>query len=144
MPLHPLLLVELPVPIGREDEWNRWYRELHMPDAVAHVPGIVASSRYHVVSGVENDIRYVVAHRFESVELLEEYVSSSAVAGRFDQYIAMWGAPLTFRRRALVPEFEVSATPTDAAGVLYRRDDARPSAKSRGDAPEQARERWSG
>jgi hypothetical protein len=34
---------------GREDEYNKWYDEQHLPDVVA-VPGIVAAQRYELAS----------------------------------------------------------------------------------------------
>ncbi|MEV0766794.1 DUF4286 family protein [Nocardia salmonicida] len=43
-----LLLVRTNSVAGREDEFNRWYSETHLPDVLA-VPGIVRAQRYAVV-----------------------------------------------------------------------------------------------
>ncbi|WP_330255142.1 hypothetical protein OG874_11675 [Nocardia sp. NBC_00565] len=43
-----LLLVQTNSVTGREDEFNRWYTETHLPEVLA-VPGVVRAQRYAVV-----------------------------------------------------------------------------------------------
>ncbi|GAA1854941.1 hypothetical protein GCM10009836_38740 [Pseudonocardia ailaonensis] len=96
-----LLMVELPVPAGREEEWNTWYHEVHMPDVLANVPGVVATRRYRVLNDADHDIHYVVLHEFASLELLEAYIGSTTVADRWGEYEVLWGRPAHYRRRGL-------------------------------------------
>jgi hypothetical protein len=48
MSKHILLLLTNPVE-GREDEFNKWYDERHMPD-VLNVPGIISGQRFELSS----------------------------------------------------------------------------------------------
>jgi hypothetical protein len=44
----PLFLVFTNPTEGRDDEFNKWYDEIHLPDVCA-VPGIVAAQRYDLI-----------------------------------------------------------------------------------------------
>lgn len=104
--LPPLLVVELPVPSGHEEEWNRWYHQEHMPDVLRSVHGVVRSCRYQVVAG-DDAYRYVVHHEFDSVENLVRYHGSTQVQDRWRAYERRWGMPAEYRRRALAPLYGV-------------------------------------
>jgi len=43
-----LLMVWADVPANREDEFNRWYNEEHVPERLA-VPGFLSAARYEAV-----------------------------------------------------------------------------------------------
>jgi Domain of unknown function (DUF4286) len=102
MDARPILVVELPVPKGREDEWNTWYHDVHIPDVLANVDGAVTSRRYRLLDGDETYI-YLVIHEFESEEQLARYYASTAVSDRWVDYDAQWGMPGHYRRRAFTP-----------------------------------------
>ena len=106
MNARPILVVELPVPPGREDEWNRWYHEVHIPDVLANVPGALQSVRYRLAAG-DDDVAYLVIHEFESEEALRTYVDAPVLARRWDEYERLWGTRRAVRRRAFVPIFEL-------------------------------------
>lgn len=105
MHARPILIVELPVPAGREDEWNRWYHDVHIPDLLSSGVGAVNSVRYRLAGG-DADVTYLVIHEFESGESLERYFASTTVAGRWDEYKRMWGTGQAVRRRAFLPIYE--------------------------------------
>ena len=44
-----LLMVWVDVPADREDEFNHWYNEEHLPELLA-VPGVLSAARYEAVS----------------------------------------------------------------------------------------------
>ena len=46
-----MLSVRATVESGRETEFNRWYDEEHVPDAVRMLPGCIGAARYKVVLG---------------------------------------------------------------------------------------------
>ncbi len=98
----PVLVVELPVPPGREDEWNQWYHESHIPDVLAKVDGALTSRRYRLLAG-DDEYTYLVVHEFETEEQLRRYYDSTVVSDRWEEYHALWGIPVRFRRRAFTP-----------------------------------------
>jgi hypothetical protein len=51
----------------KEDEFNEWYNETHVPD-VLKAPGVVSANRY-VASGTSQGLsRYIAIYGFESEE----------------------------------------------------------------------------
>ena len=46
MPKYQMIVLSNAV-AGREDEYNKWYTEVHVPD-VLKVPGVVAAQRYRL------------------------------------------------------------------------------------------------
>jgi antibiotic biosynthesis monooxygenase (ABM) superfamily enzyme len=52
-----------------EDEWNRWYDEIHVPAALAS-PGIRSAQRY-VATRADGIRRYVAIYEFDGPEALE-------------------------------------------------------------------------
>ena len=105
----PLLVVELPTPLGREDEWNRWYHDVHIPDVLAMGVGVVESKRYRLMSG-DDDVRYLVVHEFESDEALSSYVESPILEERWKEYRELWGHDKAVRRRAFTLIFSAVST----------------------------------
>lgn len=51
MARHIINVYTQPVP-GREDEWNRWYDDIHIPDRLRY-PEVIAVQRFHVSPGHE-------------------------------------------------------------------------------------------
>ena len=105
MTARPILVVELPVPAGREDEWNAWYHDVHIPDVLANVPGARHSTRYRLVAG-DDDVRYLVVHEFDSLTTLQSYFDSPVLAERWSDYARLWGSRAAVRRRAFEPIFD--------------------------------------
>ena len=50
---------------GKEEEYNRWYTDQHLPDVLA-VPGFVAAQRYRV-----DDANSTLAHRYLALYEME-------------------------------------------------------------------------
>lgn len=56
---------------GREDEYNRWYSDVHLPD-VMRVPGVVSAARYAFLptshgeaTAAPTEHRYVAAYELD-------------------------------------------------------------------------------
>src|SRR5829696_4105054 len=73
LPEH-LFMVRASVDSGREDEFNRWYNEEHLPD-VAKLPGCVGAARYRVIDG-DGTHQYLAVYAFESEAALRAVIGS--------------------------------------------------------------------
>jgi hypothetical protein len=105
----PILIIELPVPAGRETEWNAWYEGEHIPDFLATVEGAVRSTRYRLLGQPDDGISYLVVHEFATLDALRAFVASTLLHGRLDDYERRWGQPAVYRRRAFEPVFRDQA-----------------------------------
>jgi antibiotic biosynthesis monooxygenase (ABM) superfamily enzyme len=64
---HTLLVRTSPVP-GREDEFARWYDEVHLAEVLA-VPGFVSAQRFAAPDAGDGRQRYVVAYDIETDDI---------------------------------------------------------------------------
>ena len=62
-----LLMVWADVPAGKEEEFNRWYNEEHLPERMA-IPGFLSGARYEAVKGGPKHLAY---YELESAEILQ-------------------------------------------------------------------------
>lgn len=62
-----LLMVWADVPASKEDEFNRWYNEEHVPERLA-IPGFLAGARYEAVKGGP---KHLACYELTSVAVLE-------------------------------------------------------------------------
>ena len=62
-----LLMVWADVPADKEQEFNRWYDEEHLPERMA-IPGFLSGARYEAVKGGP---KYLACYELESVAVLE-------------------------------------------------------------------------
>lgn len=61
---------------GREDEYNDWYTNVHLPDVLA-IPGIVAAERYRLAHAQRNPVQpfsYLAIYEIETDDL--EFITS--------------------------------------------------------------------
>jgi antibiotic biosynthesis monooxygenase (ABM) superfamily enzyme len=83
------LAVRATVEAGREDEFNRWYDEEHVADAVSMFPGCLGGARYKVVDG-DGTHQYIALYAFGSAAELTAAISGPEIkelARRYDQAI---------------------------------------------------------
>ena len=76
-----MLSVRATVEPGRETEFNRWYDEEHVPDAVRMLPGCIGAARYKVVLG-DGSHQYMALYAFESAAKLAARSSSRRTMAR--------------------------------------------------------------
>tara|TARA_A100001037_G_scaffold103945_2_gene94502 strand:+ start:391 stop:741 length:351 start_codon:yes stop_codon:yes gene_type:complete len=62
-----LLLVMMEIKPEREEEFNRWYNEEHVPERLA-IPGFKQARRFKAVEG---EPKYLALYEIENVEVLE-------------------------------------------------------------------------
>jgi len=62
-----LLMVWADVPADREEEFNRWYNEEHLPERMA-IPGFLSGARYEAVKGGP---KHLAVYELESAAVLE-------------------------------------------------------------------------
>lgn len=100
-------MVELPVPAGREDEWNDWYHRVHIPEALSRSAGPKHGIRYRLIAG-SDDVRYLAVYEFESEEILRADFDAPGHEPRRKEYERLWGpgSARAVRRRAFIPLFE--------------------------------------
>ena len=73
-----MLSVRATVEPGRESEFNRWYDEEHVPDAVRMLPGCMGAARYKVVLG-DGSPQYMALYAFESAAKLADALSGPEI-----------------------------------------------------------------
>ena len=76
-----LLMVWTDVPADKEEEFNQWYNEEHIPDLLA-IPGFLDAGRYIAISGGP---RYLACYEWESPE-----VDESPAYKRFHEKSTEW------------------------------------------------------
>jgi len=62
-----LLMVWAEVPADKEDDFNRWYNEEHLPERMA-IPGFLSGARYEAVKGGP---KHLACYELESAAVLE-------------------------------------------------------------------------
>jgi len=76
----------------KEDEYRKWYDEVHIPQLLERIPGIVRATRYLASpDGPPVDERHLVIYEIEADDpaaVLKE-INNAAAAGRLDFTSAM-------------------------------------------------------
>ena len=73
-----MLSVRATVEPGREAEFDRWYDNEHVPDAVRMLPGCIGAARYKVVLG-DGSHQYMALYAFESAAKLAAALSGPEI-----------------------------------------------------------------
>jgi hypothetical protein len=79
MPKGIMVVRSRPADPAREDEFNQWYGQTHLPEVLS-VPGFVAARRYKVHGG-EADRPYLAVYEIEADDLaapMREWAARSA------------------------------------------------------------------
>ncbi len=85
-----LLIVMASVAPEREEAFNRWYNEDHLPKMLERVPGILSGRRYRVIEG-EEEFRFLAMYEFESYEAMETARKSDVVKQLVREYDEAFG-----------------------------------------------------
>ena len=73
-----------------EDEFNKWYDEVHVP-MLLKFPGISEAVRYQITEPREGYPKYMAAYKFESKEAFESYGQSQELADTVAETFERWG-----------------------------------------------------
>ena len=92
-----LLIVMASMAPEKEEAFNRWYNEDHLPKMIERVPTVLSGHRYRVmgvggdsVPGLEK-YRFIAMYEFESYEALEAFYKSDKVKELVGEYNEAWG-----------------------------------------------------
>ena len=86
-----VFIVMAKVPPEKEDAYNRWYDEDHLPKALNRFPGVLSGRRYKITDGGDG-YNYIALYEYESYEKLMETAQSEALKGLIGEYDAAFGA----------------------------------------------------
>jgi antibiotic biosynthesis monooxygenase (ABM) superfamily enzyme len=85
-----IFIVMAKVQPDKEDAFNRWYDEDHMPKALNRFPGVMSGRRYKILDGGEG-YNYMALYEFESQEKLTEMAKSDALKTLVQEFNAAFG-----------------------------------------------------
>ena len=85
-----LFMVMAKVPPGKEEAYNRWYNEDHMPKALERFPGVLSGRRYKITEGGEG-YNYLAIYEYETYEKLMETAKSEALKQLIKEYNEAFG-----------------------------------------------------
>jgi hypothetical protein len=80
----------------REAEFNTWYEQVHIPQLLERVPGIVRATRFAASpSGPPTEHRYLALYEIEAEDPASVLgaIGEAAAAGKLDMSSAMDGRP---------------------------------------------------
>ena len=75
--------------VSKEEEFNKWYDEIHVPD-VLETPGFISGTRYVRTRSLEGIPKYLALYEIETAdidradELLRENMNKKKAEGRWD------------------------------------------------------------
>lgn len=95
---------------GREAEFNRWYEEVHMPDAVRILPGCLGGARYKVDLG-DGSHSYLALYAFDSEPSLTAALSGAEIKKLVSLYDEAIGSFSTRTRTTYHKVFELHGVP---------------------------------
>lgn len=92
-----LLVVRSQVVPARDEEFSRWYNEVHLRD-MRRVPGVVSARRYVALL---DEPRYAAVYEMESEEVFQTEAYLNVPGGRRDGGLpAKWGKDLAAYQRS--------------------------------------------
>jgi hypothetical protein len=72
---------------GREEEYNKWYNEVHVPD-VLRIPGFTAARRFKLGAEAESPHKYLAIYEFEATDPAIVLSALQARAGTPDMVLS--------------------------------------------------------
>jgi antibiotic biosynthesis monooxygenase (ABM) superfamily enzyme len=85
-----LYIVMATIAPDKEEAFNKWYNEEHVPRVLERHPGVLTGKRYKIVSG-DDKHQYMAIYEYESLEALEKAQSSESTAQLIREYDAAFG-----------------------------------------------------
>lgn len=69
----------------KEEAYNCWYNEEHLPRVLERLPGILSGHRYKIIEG-EQDYQFLALYEFESYEAVDAALNSDAIKQLAQEY----------------------------------------------------------
>lgn len=85
-----LFVVRATIAKEREEEFNRWYNEEHLPQVLRY-NGAVSGRRYKRVTGAD-EYDYMAVYEFASEEVLQRFLRSDALKALRAEYDEHFGS----------------------------------------------------
>ena len=85
---HILIVASEPDP-EVEDEYNRWYNDVHLPMFFRY-EGLKKASRYKLAGGPPDSSRYIAVYEFESAEALAGFTLSDGYHEAVKDFDRKW------------------------------------------------------
>ncbi len=98
-----LFMVKAVIPKGKEEEFNRWYDEVHIP-MVLQFNGVVSARRYKAIVG-EEKFQYVAMYEVKDEATFKRLTESDHMKALRADYDAKWGSASERARFAYVQVF---------------------------------------
>ena len=102
-----LLMVWVDVPADREDEFNRWYNEEHLPELLA-VPGVLSAARYEAVS---SGPKHLACYELESSAVVDSDAFKDRPATEWAQRVGPRAIATTLINNVYEMVYPASLTP---------------------------------
>ncbi|MFH1027175.1 MAG: hypothetical protein V1791_04150, partial [Pseudomonadota bacterium] len=81
---------------AREEEFNKWYNDVHVPE-VLNIPGVISGSRYRAVKPVGRQSKYLALYEVEGVDLIPSITANPSVKRGLDEWRKQWGSAAEVR-----------------------------------------------
>ena len=85
----PIFVVRASIAKDREDAFNTWYNEEHVPQVLQY-NGAVSARRYKQILG-DGKLEYMAVYEFASEEVLQTFLQSDALKALRAEYDAHFG-----------------------------------------------------
>lgn len=85
-----IFMVMAKVAPEKEEAFNRWYNEEHLPRALERLPGVLSGRRYKIIEG-EEEYRFLALYEFESYQAMDAALNSSAMKQLIREYNEAFG-----------------------------------------------------
>ena len=102
-----LLMVWVDVPADREDEFNHWYNEEHLPELLA-VPGVLSAARYEAVS---SGPKHLACYELESSAVVDSDAFKDRPATEWAQRVGPRAIATTLINNVYEMVYPASLTP---------------------------------
>ncbi len=73
----------------REQEFNKWYSETHVPDVV-EAQGVIRATRYVALRAIEGQPKYLAIYEVESEQAINSILASPELKKAREDFHANW------------------------------------------------------
>lgn len=95
-----LMIIMASIAPEKEEAFNRWYNEDHLPKVLERFAGVLSGRRYKIIDG-EDKYRFVAMYEFESYEALEAATQSDQARQLVSEYDEAFGEGGRYRIQAV-------------------------------------------
>ncbi len=95
-----LLIVMSSIAPEKEEAFNRWYNEDHVPKILERIPGVLSARRYKIMEG-GGEYQFIAMYEFESYKALEASTKTKQVKQLVREFDEAFGKGGRHRIRAV-------------------------------------------